>query len=217
MTQPEKPSRPSMSVGNFIGLLIAIPALLIVLGPSALLLVGLAQGERDQRRQEEEAVAQEQAIIDARPPYQEVAAEYQAMLSEMRDAIEEHAPELRWDQDGFREIEQAKCPYPADEIENTLIGTFSLGRAEGAVPEKLWPELRSELVEVAARHGVSDRPDNWSKPSDGFSIRDDETGASVTLRTRGNTTLEATTPCLIGQRLQPKAESDQDPPRRMSP
>ncbi|GAB6903648.1 LppA family lipoprotein [Kineosporia succinea] len=136
-----------------------------------------------------------EAVLRARPSFDEGARTYLALLGEIRGILEEEVPDLEW----VAEVKaggRSYCGDPAAGIEADS-ATFQGGSAKGGIGQEDWARAKPKIVDVAAQYGFTtvnslvDEPGNVS-----LAILDDD-GASVEVGSKVNTIVMLYGACML--------------------
>jgi Lipoprotein confined to pathogenic Mycobacterium len=135
--------------------------------------------------------------LKTRPSYEESATSYITMLDEVRSAVSEFAPNVKWRTAKSVEFDYGPCAPPYTKIRQASSGDFTSGGAEGGIPDAVWPQVKQAVVAIAGRHGFTDVLTLKDKPGDHMLVIHDKWNASLELGSLEGTSLSLYGPCLL--------------------
>ena len=142
-------------------------------------------------------VSEPLAELKQRPRYERAAAEYLAMLDEMRLALTQITPSLHWSTPKSTTPGPSGCYPPFDEIEGAASGTFESGTGSGSIPDADWPRAVETLKAIAAKHRFTPVQTVVNTPGRHIVALKDSWGGSLELGTQTDTTLGLISGCFI--------------------
>jgi Lipoprotein confined to pathogenic Mycobacterium len=135
--------------------------------------------------------------LKTRPSYEESATSYITMLDEVRSAVSEFAPNVKWRTAKSIEFNYGFCEPPYADVPDAQSGEFTSGGAEGGIPDAVWPQVKQAVVAIAGRHGFTDVLTLKDKPGDHMLVIHDKWNASLELGSLEGTSLSLYGPCLL--------------------
>jgi hypothetical protein len=142
-----------------------------------------------------EAVNDQFAELLKRPDIEQVQADYQGMLSEIRDKLVREVGVANWvpDDEG---LSGSGCGFDFPDIAaEGKVRRYSSGLSPGNIPDDKWPAAVSTVAGIAAQHGFGAPEVVVDRPGDHEVSFKAPTNAQLLFGTAVNTTLSVTTGC----------------------
>jgi hypothetical protein len=155
------------------------------------LLLGGCTGDKS----EGEAVNDQFAELLKRPDIEQVEADYQGMLGEIRDTLVRATGIANWvpDDEG---LSGSGCGFDYPDIRaDGTVRRYSSGISPGNIPDDKWPAAVSTVAAIAAQHGFGAPEVVVDRPADHEVSLKTPTNAQLLFGTAANTTLSVTTGC----------------------
>jgi hypothetical protein len=136
------------------------------------------------------------AELQRRPTFEAASAEYTAMLDEMRTALTQINPALRWTSPKTTARGNG-CLPPFDDVKAAASAIVDTGGADGNVSVADWPKALTALTEIAARHRFTHVQVLVADASRHVVVFKDDWGGSVELGSQIDTSLGVISGCFI--------------------
>jgi hypothetical protein len=165
----------------------SIPALICALA----LLLGGCTGDNPKG----EAVNDQFAELLKRPDIDQVEAEYQGMLTAIRDKLVREVGVASWvpDNEG---LSGSACGFDFPDVgADGKVRRYSSGVSPGNITDEKWPAAVATVVGIAAQHGFGAPDVVVDRPGDHEVSLKNPSNAQLLFGTAANTTLSVSTGC----------------------
>lgn len=168
------PMSPALTptAGHRRGTLLASVAIAVVMA----LLTGCSGENVDARQQ-----------LESRRSSAEAERDNLALLTEVRAALSEVAPALKWRTPAPTVESGSLCKQPFDAVDGATSQVLESGGALGAIPDADWPRAWEAVKQVAAQRGYRDEHTLKDEPGEHQMSLYDEDGAELSVGTGVNT------------------------------
>lgn len=92
--------------------------------------------------------------LRSRPTYDEAGRGYQDLLTRVRDALAEVAPDVAWDTATPSRGSENLCRPPFDQVDGARSATYATGGG-GAIPDADWPRAVQAVRDVVEPEGFT--------------------------------------------------------------
>lgn len=162
---------------------VAAAGLLAVLGSSC----SITSQSQDELRSE----------LRKRPTYEDASTGYIGMLTGMRASLKARIPGLTFDSLAPSQRVEARCENPYADVRGTNVGAFVGGTGSQGVAEGVWPSVRQDLIDLAAKHGFTKVVSVHDTPTDHSVAINDQWGGSFEFAADQGMVLGVFSPCLL--------------------
>ncbi len=125
--------------------------------------------------------------LESRRSSAEAERDNLALLAEVREALSEVAPGLRWRDDAPTVKSGSLCKEPFDAVDGATAQVLESGGAFGPIPDADWPRAWAAVKEVAAKRGYGDEHTLKDAPGAHQVSLYDEDGSELSVGTGVNT------------------------------
>ena len=126
-------------------------------------------------------------LLDSRRSEAEAKRDNLALLTEVREALSQVNPDLRWSTPEPAVDSGSLCKEPFDAVDGAGTLNLTAGGAFGAIPDADWPRAWAAVKEVAAKRGYGDEHTLKDEPGAHQMSVYDKDGSELSVGTGVNT------------------------------